>query len=268
MHQPKVCAVNFLNTAPLVYGMAHGPQRGAVELQFAVPSECARRVESGAADVGLVPVIEMQRQGLTAVPTIGIACRGPVRSILLISKTPFGEIRTLATDSNSRTSVELSRIVLARRYGTEPAVAPMPPDLDSMLAQADAALLIGDSALAVDPAGAGLAVLDLGAEWFDMTGLPFVFALWAGPAGRVSAELAAVLEASCSCGLSHLDRIIEEEAARRPLPRSLIERYLRGNIVYRLGEREHEGLQLYLRYARQMDDLVLTEGRLRGEAER
>ena len=268
MPKPKVCAVSFLNTVPLVYGMAHGPQRDAVELQFAVPSECARRVESGAADVGLVPVIEMQRQGLTGVPSVGIACRGPVRSILLVSKVPFGEIRTLAGDSNSRTSVELARIILARRYGAEPVVAPMPPHLGSMLVRADAALLIGDSALAVDPDGAGLAVLDLGAEWFEMTGLPFVFALWSGPADKVTPALAAVLEASCSCGLDHIGRIIEEESARRPLPRLLIERYLTGNIVFRLGDRESEGLALFLRYVRERDDLVLTAGRLRGEAQR
>lgn len=266
MPKPKVCAVSFLNTVPLVYGMAHGPQRDAVELQFAVPSECARRVESGAADVGLVPVIEMDRQALTAVPSIGIACHGPVRSILLVSKTPFGQIRTLAGDSNSRTSVELARIVLARRYGAEPVVAPMAPDLGSMLAQSDAALLIGDSALAVDPAALGLATLDLGAEWCEMTGLPFVFAMWAGPANKITPELAAVLEASSLYGLSRLDRIIEEESSRRPLPRSLIERYLTGNVVYQLGDREHAGLELFLRYARQLDDLVLIAERLHGEA--
>jgi len=266
LYKPKVCAVSFLNTAPLVYGMTHGPQHDAVDLQFAVPSECARRVESGAADVGLVPVIEMDRQALSAVPAIGIACHGPVRSILLVSKMPFGEIRTLAGDSNSRTSVELARIVLARRYGAEPVVAPMAPDLDSMLARNDAALLIGDSALAVDPVELGPASLDLGAEWCEMTGLPFVFAMWAGPSKKVTQELAAVLEASCLYGLSRLDRIIEEESSRRPLPRSLIERYLSGNIVYRLGDRERAGLELYLRYARQLDDLVLTAERRHGEA--
>ena len=266
LYKPKVCAVSFLNTAPLVYGMTHGPQHDAVDLQFAVPSECARRVSSGAADVGLVPVIEMDRQALTAVPSIGIACHGPVRSILLVSKTPFGKIRTLAADSNSRTSVELARIVLARRYGSEPVVAPMAPDLDSMLARSDAALLIGDSALAVDPAALGLASLDLGAEWCEMTGFPFVFAVWAGPSNKLTPELAAVLEASCSYGLSRLDRIIEEESSRRPLPRSLIERYLTGDIVYRLGEPEHEGLELFLHYARRLDDIVLIEERLHGEA--
>ena len=258
--------MSFLNTVPLVYGMTHGPQRDVVELQFAVPSECARRVETGAADVGLVPVVEKDRQGLTAVPTIGIACRGPVRSILLVSKMPFGRIRTLAGDSNSRTSVELARIILARRYGAEPAVLPMAPDLDSMLARADAALLIGDSALAVEPQELGLACLDLGAEWCEMTGLPFVFAMWAGPSGKMTADLAAVLEALCEYGLSRLDQIIDEESARRPLLRSLIERYLTSHIVCRLGERELAGSELYLRYARELDGTALAAEGLHGES--
>ena len=258
--------MSFLNTVPLVYGMTEGPQREAVELQFAVPSECARRVETGAADLGLVPVIEVDRLGLTSVPTVGIACHGPVRSILLVSKTPFGQIRILAGDANSRTSVELARIILGRRYGAEPAVVPMAPDLKSMLAGADAALLIGDSALAVDPESAGLTSLDLGGEWCEMTGLPFVFAVWAGPARKVTADVAAVLDASCTYGLSKLDRIIEEESARRPLRRSLIERYLTSHIVYRLGEREREGSELYLRYARELDGATVAAEGLHGDS--
>ena len=266
MHKPKVCAVSFLNTVPLVYGMTEGPQRDSVELQFAVPSECAKRVEAGAADIGLVPIIEMDRQGLSAVPSVGIACHGPVRSILLVSKTPFGQIRTLAGDSNSRTSVELARIILGRRYGAEPVVVPMAPDLGSMLDRADAALLIGDSALAVEPHELGLACLDLGGEWCEMTGLPFVFAMWAGPPSQVTSGVTEVLEASCAYGLSELDRIIDEESARRPLRRSLIERYLTSHIVYRLGEREHTGAGLYLRYARELDGAAVGAEGLHGES--
>jgi len=266
LNKSRVCAVSFLNTVPLVYGMTDGEQRGAVDLQFAVPSECARRIASGEADVGLVPVIEMDRQGLAAVPGIGIACRGPVRSILLFAKTPLQSIRTFAADANSRTSVELARIVLARRYGVEPAIVSMPPDLGSMLERADAALLIGDSALAVDPSTHDLQCLDLGAAWLAMTGLPFVFAMWAGPASRITPQLGDILDASCSYGLSHIGHIVAQEATRRPLPRALIEKYLTGNIVFRLGEAERAGLELYLRYARQLDDLVLAGPTTHGAA--
>ena len=265
MRKPRVCAVSFLNTVPLAHGMVQGPQRDLVELTFAVPSVCAERVGSGVADVGLVPVIEMDHQGLTPVPGIGIASHGPVRSILLISRVPFRRVRTLAADMNSRTSVMLARIILSRCFGVEPDVTPMSPDLDSMLARADAALLIGDAALAVDPATLGMPCLDLGEQWLDLTGLPFVFAMWAGPKSQITPELAQILQDSCLCGLGALDRIIEEEAARRSMPRAMVDHYLRHNIVFQHGEAERAGLELYLRYAREMNELVLAEDRLHGD---
>ena len=266
MRKPRVCAVSFLNTVPLAHGMAQGPQRDLVELTFAVPSVCAERVGSGVADVGIVPVIEMDRQGLTAVPGLGIASRGAVRSILLVSRVPFRRVRTLAADMNSRTSVMLARVILSRCFGTEPEVTPMPADLDSMLARADAALVIGDAALAIDPERVGLPCLDLGESWFHMTGLPFVFAMWAGPKSQITPELAQVLQDSCLCGLGALDRIIEEESAGRSMPRAMVEHYLRHNIVFQHGDAERAGLELYLKYAHELDDLVLAEDRLHGDS--
>lgn len=268
MHKPRVCAVSFLNTVPLAYGMVHGPQRDAVDLTFAVPSECAARVEAGDADVGLVPVIEMDRQGLAPVPGIGIASRGAVRSILLVSRVPFRRVRTLAADMNSRTSVMLARIVLSRCFAVEPEVTSLPADLDSMLACADAALLIGDAALAVDPEALGLPYLDLGQKWFDMSGLPFVFAMWAGPKSQITPELARILQGSLLCGLGALDRIIEEEAARRAMPRAMVDHYLKHNIVFEHGDAERAGLELYLRYAREMDELVLADNPAHGDLQR
>ena len=100
--------------------MLHGDERGLFELSFAIPAECADRLADGRADIGIVPSVELNRQKLEIIPGTGIACHGPVRSILLISKVPFERIRTLATDASSRTSVALSRIVLAKKYGVEP----------------------------------------------------------------------------------------------------------------------------------------------------
>lgn len=265
MRKPRVCAVSFLNTVPLAHGMIQGPQRDLVELTFAVPSVCAERVGNGIADVGLVPVIEMDSLGLTPVPGIGIASRGAVRSILLISRAPFRRVRTLAADMNSRTSVMLARIILSRSFGTEPEVTSMPADLDAMLARADAALVIGDAALAIHPEKIGLPYLDLGQAWFDMTGLPFVFAMWAGHKSQITPELAQILQDSYLCGLGALDRIIEEEAARRSMPREMVDHYLKNNIVFRHGEAERAGLELYLRYAREMNELVLAEDPLHGD---
>jgi len=266
LRKPKVCAVSFLNTVPLAYGMVQGPQQDLVELTFAVPSVCADRVGSGIADVGLVPVIEMDSQGLTPVPGIGIASHGAVRSILLISRVPLRRVRTLAADMNSRTSVMLARIILARQFGAEPEVTPMPADLDAMLAHADAALVIGDAALALDPELIGLPCLDLGQVWFDMTGLPFVFAMWAGHKSNITPELARTLRGSLLWGLGALDRIIEEESVRRTMPLGMVDHYLRNNIVFEHGDAERAGLELYLRYAREMNDLVLAEDPLQGDS--
>ncbi|HLW76183.1 MAG TPA: MqnA/MqnD/SBP family protein, partial [Bryobacteraceae bacterium] len=152
---PRVCAVSYLNTVPLVWGMLHGSSagegHGVFDVRFALPSECADQIAAGEADIGIAPVIEMERQRLEYFPGTGIACHGPVRSILLISKVPFREIRVLATDSGSRTSVMLARVILAERFSATPRVISRVADLAAMLGEADAALLIGDAALRVDP---------------------------------------------------------------------------------------------------------------------
>ena len=251
--KPRVCAVSYLNTAPLVWGALSGPQCGTLDLSFAVPSICADRVEAGDADIGLVPAIEMQRHGWAYVPDICIACRGPVRSIMLVSRLPFERISRLAVDSGSRTSVQLARIILAREYNTRPELLVMAPDLPNMLEVADAALLIGDSALAWEPFDSDLPCLDLGEEWVRMTGLPMVFAVWAGPAPGVTEELGQLLRASRDYGLAKLDAIIEEESERRGFPEHLVHQYLTRNVCFHMGALEEAGLRTYLQYAAELD---------------
>lgn len=253
LDRPRVCAVSYLNTSPLVWGLVNGPQRGRADLSFAVPSICAQRVVEGVAEVGLLPVIEMARHGLTSVPEIGIASRGPVRSILLVARTPFDRIRTLAADTGSRTSVQLARIILQGKFGATPEVFSAEPDLVRMLEQADAALLIGDSALRVDPTELDWPSLDLGEEWTAMTGLPMVFALWSGRRSAVGEQLVNLLQGSCHFGLSRLDEIIPLEAERRGFPEWLVHQYLTRNIVFQIGPDELAGLEAYLRYARELE---------------
>jgi predicted solute-binding protein len=236
--------------------MLHGAQRGQFDLAFSVPSECADRLAAGTADVGIVPSIELTRQPLELIPGAGIACRGAVRSILLVSKVRPEEIRTLAADSSSRTSVVLARVVLARRYQIRPALVSLPPDLPSMLEAADAAVLIGDPALRLDLQSLPYAVLDLGQEWMEMTGLPMVFAVWACRKGCMTPELAPMLLDSCRFGLQHLDEIVRLEAPRRGISEELAREYLSRHMVLELGEREYEGLRIFLSQARQFDTLV------------
>jgi chorismate dehydratase len=257
--KPRVCAVSYLNTAPLVWGFVDGPQKGKVDLTFAVPSICAERVAAGVADIGLNPVIEVERNGFDWLPGVGIACRGPVRSILLVTRRPFDEIKTLATDTGSRTSIELARIILARKYGVEPALLPMAPDLKRMLEAADAALLIGDAALMVEPTDLNHACLDLGDEWGEMTGLPMVFALWSGLPGGCRQELAPLFVESARYGLAHLESIVEHEADLRGFTKPLVRQYFAKNVHLLLDDTDYEGMRLYLRYAAELQPAALVE---------
>ena len=245
----KVCAVSYLNTVPLVWGMIEGAQKGVFDLLFRVPAACADLVIAGDADIGIIPSFELLGRDLGVVPDVGICCRGAVRSILLVSKVPASRVRTLAADASSRTSVALARVILARKYGAQPAVVARPPDLASMLGEADGALIIGDPALRLDPATLSFHVYDLGREWMDLTGLPMVFAVWAGARSCVTPEVIAAFQGSYACGMNDLGRIVARESAARGFDADLVRQYLTSHIVFELGDAERRGMELFLKYA-------------------
>ena len=249
--RPRVCAVSFLNTVPLVWGMQHGPQKDLFDLSFSVPSECADKVISGEAEIGIIPVVEILRHDFPYFADVGIVCRGAVRSILLISKTPPAQIRSLALDWSSRTSVMLARIVLARKYGCFPQLVSHPPDLPSMLSVADAALIIGDPALKLQPADLPYEIRDLGAEWLDLTGLPMVFALWSGP--NLPPDLRDAFVESLRYGIKHLDDIVSANVSERGLPAPVIREYLTRYIGFELQEDHLRGLETFFRYLKEFE---------------
>lgn len=254
-----MCAVSYLNTVPLVWGFEHSPAlRDTVELSYALPSVCADRIARGEADIGILPVVETARQNLGYFQGTGIACHGPVRTILLVSKVPYREIRTLAADAGSRTSVMLARIILAERFGATPRVSSQPADLVRMLDQADAALIIGDAALNLDPDTLPFASLDLGAEWVEMTGLPMVFAVWSGRAEWIQERYERAFRESCRYGLEHIGEIARLQPAERGVPEALARRYLSEHIVFELGEKDYEGMRLYLQHALRLDRVTVS----------
>jgi predicted solute-binding protein len=229
--------------------MLHGAQKDLFDLSFDIPADCARRLAKGEADIGIVPAAVLPELGLEIIRGAGIAAHGAVRSILLISKVAPAEIRTLALDASSRTSVVLARIVLRDRYGATPRCITMPPDLSTMLEAADAALVIGDPALRIDPLQAPHTALDLGQEWFQMTGLPMVFAVWAGRPEVVTPEIELAFRDSARCGAEHLEEIVLCESEKRGFSRELARAYLTRNIVNELSERDYEGLRRFLELA-------------------
>jgi chorismate dehydratase len=241
--QVRLGAVEYLNTKPLICDLEElAPQ---VELVLDVPSRLADRLRAGELDVALIPVIEYFRGGSYAViPDISIASRGPVLSVTLFSRVPWAQVRRVALDEGSRTSAALAQILLRRKYGVRPEVTALPLEHSAEDADADAVLLIGDRAMRACLPGFAHA-FDLGQEWHDWTGLPFVYAVWAV---RPGAELGAVPEALAEAkrrGCAQVGRIAHREAPLLGLDAGFCRRYLANIIHFDLGPREQAGLHHY-----------------------
>jgi chorismate dehydratase len=266
----RLGAVRYLNARPLICGL-DGP--GRFTLRYDVPSECARLLHAGAIDVGLIPSIEYWRGAdYRMVPGPAVVSRGRVASVLLYSTRPVSDIRSIALDISSRTSVALVRVLCARLFRIQPAFQMRPPDLDGMLADSDAALIIGDEALLVEwrrgaadvsrESGVIEARVDLGEAWTAMTGLPFVYAFWAGRPGSLTGADVDVLQQARDEGVRRSGEIAREYFAEHPEHQAAGARYLRDNISYDLGDEERAGLQLFHRYAAELG-LVEPGGGLR-----
>lgn len=244
----RLGAVSYLNVRPLVYGLDRYPDR--VSLRFDVPSVCASLLEDGLIDLGMVPSIaHLDRPGDCVVPGVCIGSEGPVASVALFSRVPVSGIRRLALDTSSRTSAVLAQILCARRFGIAPALVPRPPDLPSMLAEADAALLIGDPALFLDPADHDVTKIDLGAAWTEMTNLPFVWAFWAGRRGAADAPTVRLLQQAAEEGMRQSDEIADAYCRDVPGRQVLARRYLREHLRFRFDARAMAGLEAYYREA-------------------
>ena len=265
MRRLRISAISFLNTAPLKWDFEH-PERADrklaedFEFSYTVPSQCAEQLLAGTADIGIIPSITYATiPGLAVLPDVAIASKNAVRSILLVLNKPIEQVKTVALDTSSRTSVVLTQVLLTKFLpGKEKReYVPMAPDLDSMLARCDAALLIGDSALQVDTSKHQ--ALDLAEEWRRLTGKPFVFAFWAVRFAALSEapqgyELGEVFSRSRDHGLepANLAVIAREWSPRLNLSESEIVTYLTENIHYTLDAENASGLDLFYQYAAEL----------------
>jgi chorismate dehydratase len=243
----RLGAVDYLNARPLVYGLEM--RTDLFSLRFDVPSKCAALLHERSIDVGMIPSIEYLRghEPYVIVPGSGIISYGAVASVALFSTKPVNQIRSIAADTSSRTSNGLLRVLCYETFGVDPSFVPMPPKIDEMLTACDAALLIGDPALYLDPASRGLLKIDLGEEWTKLTGLPFVWAFWAGRPDALSAAAIRVLTEARDAGVAASDAIATSYCG--PERAALCRAYLRENIKYTLGEREAAGLTRYYELA-------------------
>lgn len=238
----KVGAVRYLNTKPLVHGLAGSSD---FDLLFDLPSRLADRLARGDLDVALIPAIEtFQNPQYTIVSDACIACRGPVWSVKLFSRVPLDEIHSLALDEGSRTSVAMIRILLSERFGIEPQLEPLPIGETTSSTSADAVLLIGDRAIH-PPEENFSAVWDLGDQWCRWAKLPFVFAMWTARPGVDVGPLGDVLAGARDAGLANLQQIAAAEAATVGLTPAECLHYFTDNLHFTLGEHERRGLERF-----------------------
>jgi chorismate dehydratase len=253
MSRLRISAISFLNTVPLMWDFEHGTAGAEFDISYTLPSACAAQLRAGAADIGIIPAAAYaQIPDLAIIPDIAIAARRPVRSILLVSKVPLENVRTIALDTSSMTSVALTKVLFERWLGGGRTFTAMAPDIDAMLRDHDACLVIGDTALQVDRLK--YLTLDLAEEWIRFTGKPFVFAFWAirrAALVNASADLASVFQTSRDHGVQResIAVIANSWAGRVKLSEAEVRSYLTENIHYRLDPGCLEGLQLFYRYA-------------------
>jgi predicted solute-binding protein len=258
----KISIVRYLNAAPLAWGILEGQQSGDFQPVLSTPAECADQLSSGAVDIGLIPSIEYQRiKGTKVIPGPVIASRHRVRSVLLISTKPLWEVKTVACDSGSRTSVVLARILMDEFYQSKPEFRSSEPDLARMLGQSDAAVLIGDTALKfmedneqpnaekqkayLKLSPEPLLVFDLVERWKTLTGLPFVFAFWAARSGFQDKAVIELLKASRDFGAANTTVIAERYAQTLSMKKEYLQDYLDRNVSYYTDEACAEGLRLF-----------------------
>ena len=276
MSKLRISIVEYLNTAPLVWGFAEGPLAGKYDLSFTLPSQCAEALRRREADIAIIPSIEYQRiENVVALPEIAIAAKGEVRSILVVAKRPIEMAKSIALDSSSRSSAALVRLLAQEYWKIKPEYLEAPPDPTEMLKRADAALVIGDPALRISlkmdalsgkapsgeqccqgdpdempvPGFETIFVYDIAYQWREMTGRPCVLAIWAGRRDALTSEVAADFQVSKRYGLERVREIAEAAAIKLDLPPRALERYLTENIHFDLEAEYLEGLQLYFEKA-------------------
>lgn len=243
----RVGAVNYLNSKPLIEGLRE--EAPGIDLVLDYPSRLADGLSAGEMDVALVPSIAcLQNPDFEVISDACVAAAGPVLSVKLYFRVPPRDIRSLALDQGSRTSATLARILLAERFGTHPELKPLPLDRTIEDSDADAVLMIGDRAIH-PPAETFVETWDLGEEWMQWTGLPFVFAMWVAHRKTELGPVEESLGAARDRGVAALEVIARREAPLLGIPFETTLDYLTNNLHYRLGERERRGLQRFYELA-------------------
>jgi len=242
---PRLAASSYLNSAPLIWSFVHGSRKGTVNLTDPVPARCAQLLEEGAVEAALIPVIEYQRiPEVSLIPDVCVGSKGNVRSVVLVTRMQdLREVRSVALDESSRTSAALMKIIFLEFLGVEPKWVTSAPNVDLMLKDNDAALIIGDPAMTF--AKDELRVLDMASLWREYTDLGFVFAVWAVRNKDLSRVAAIDFAAARDEGLDQIEEILSHYEREIPLARDELREYLTNDITFHIGDQMQQGMQLY-----------------------
>ncbi len=239
----RIGAVSYLNSRPLICCLEQ--YLPDASLRVDVPSRLADDLAKGQFDVALIPSIEYLRNpGYAVVSDACVACDGPVKSVMLYSRVPIAEIRSLALDEGSRTSAALVQILLRERFGLEPQLETLPIGGSPDESTTDAVMLIGDRGI-IAPDTRFFEARDLGEEWRRWTGLPFVFAMWIGRSGLDLGPLHRAFSQSRDEGVRRIDAIARSEGPRLGISEDACRSYMRDHLRFRLGQRERQGLEMF-----------------------
>ncbi len=242
----RIGSVPYLNADPLTFGLESNPE---VKLEHAVPSKLLDRLLAGELDCAFAPTFDiLHHPELPVVEGLAVSSFGPVASVVLLAKKPLHLLKTVGLDTSSRSSAGLTRVLLAEGYGVIPEYVPVRPEPKEALRKNDAVLLIGDQALmTLDQKEIEAEVFDLGTLWTDMTGLPFVYAMFVAGPTVATDQLFEVLHASKTRGLQSRSLLADRASKNLNIQKSVLDRYLTENIRYDLGPQEFAGIDLYRR---------------------
>jgi len=236
----RVGAVSYLNTKPLIYGFEQGLMSDSVDLRIDYPSRIADALHHKDIDIGLVPVIMLKTEpGSCIISDYGIACTGEVASVCLFSDVPLEQVDRILLDYQSRTSVALLQLLLEKHWKLTPELVHAEAGYEKMISGTTAGLVIGDRAF--EQRKISKYIYDLGQAWFDMTGLPFVFAAWIANED-FSPEFRSAFNKANEEGLKQIEKVISAAA----YPHYDLHKYYASNIQFRLDEEKKKGLALFL----------------------
>jgi chorismate dehydratase len=260
VQRPRVGHIQFLNCLPIYWGLMRSGALIDVDLHKDTPDRLNAALVAGDLDIGPISLVEYLRHAddLLLLPNLAVGSDGPVLSVNLVTTRPPAELdgRPVALGSTSRTGVLLAQMLLAEKYGAEPEYFRCPPDLNQMLLEADAAVLIGDVALRAmyEAPQLGLEVVDLAQAWKEWTGLPMVFAVWAVRKEFAAAHPGVVKEVheafqrSRDLCLGELDDVAESAARWEPFDAATLATYFRA-LDFSLGEQQVAGIREFARRA-------------------